>query len=102
MMKREMFPIAKIYVPIARRASLKPETVDELAQSILETGMKNPILMRLDGDRYVLVEGCTGSKPANSSAKPRSQAIWCRRGAINLPIATPPRLALYWPRFGPI
>jgi ParB/RepB/Spo0J family partition protein len=57
MMKREMFPIAKIYVPIARRASLKPETVDELAQSILETGMKNPILVRLDGDRYVLVEG---------------------------------------------
>ena len=57
MMKSEMFPIAKIYVPIARRASLKPATVDELAQSILETGMKNPILVRPDGDRYVLVEG---------------------------------------------
>jgi ParB-like chromosome segregation protein Spo0J len=57
MMKREMFPIAKIYVPVARRTSLKPATVDELAASILETGLKNPILVRPDGERFVLVEG---------------------------------------------
>jgi ParB/RepB/Spo0J family partition protein len=57
MMKREKFAIADIYVPIKRRATLKPETVQELAQSILETGQQSPILVRRDGDRFVLVEG---------------------------------------------
>jgi hypothetical protein len=36
MMRRERFAIANIYVPIKRRATLKPETVQEIAQSILE------------------------------------------------------------------
>jgi len=57
MMKREKFAIADVYVPIKRRATLKPETVQELAQSILETGQQSPILVRRDGDRFVLVEG---------------------------------------------
>jgi ParB-like chromosome segregation protein Spo0J len=57
MMKREKFAIADIYVPIKRRATLKPETVQELAQSILETGQQSHILVRRDGDRFVLVEG---------------------------------------------
>ncbi len=57
MMKREKIPIADIYVPIKRRATLKPETVQELAQSILETGQQSPILVRRDGNRFVLVEG---------------------------------------------
>jgi ParB/RepB/Spo0J family partition protein len=57
MMKREKIPIADIYVPIKRRATLKPETVQELAQSILETGQQSPILVRRDGKRFVLVEG---------------------------------------------
>jgi ParB-like chromosome segregation protein Spo0J len=57
MMKREKFAIADIYVPIKRRATLKPETVRELAQSILESGQQSPILVRRDGDRFVLVEG---------------------------------------------
>ena len=57
MMKREMFPIANIYVPVARRATLKPATVEELAESILQVGLQMPILLRRDGERYVLVEG---------------------------------------------
>ncbi|HEX4554095.1 MAG TPA: ParB N-terminal domain-containing protein [Xanthobacteraceae bacterium] len=57
MMKREKFAIADIYVPIKRRATLKPETVQELARSILESGQQSPILVRRDGDRFVLVEG---------------------------------------------
>ena len=57
MMKREKFPIADIYVPIKRRATLKPATVQELAKSILETGQQSPILVRRDGNRFVLVEG---------------------------------------------
>ena len=57
MMKREKFAIADIYVPIKRRATLKPATVQELVQSILETGQQSPVLVRRDGNRFVLVEG---------------------------------------------
>ncbi len=53
MMKREKFPIANIYVPIKRRATLKPEIVQEIAQSILEIGQQMPILVRQDGDRGI-------------------------------------------------
>ena len=57
MMKHEAIKIADIYVPAKRRATLKPATVQELAQDMLENGQKNPILVRRDGDRFVLVEG---------------------------------------------
>lgn len=57
MMKRELFEIARIYVPVKRRATLEPAKVDALAQSILAEGLKMPILVRPDGDRFVLVEG---------------------------------------------
>jgi len=57
MMRREKFAIADIYVPIKRRATLKPETVQEIAQSMLEVGQQAPILVRRDGDRFVLVHG---------------------------------------------
>jgi len=57
MMRREKFAIANIYVPIKRRATLKPEIVQEVAQSMLEVGQQAPILVRSDGDRFVLVHG---------------------------------------------
>ena len=57
MLKRETFRIADIYVPVKRRSTLKPATVQELAQDMLENGQKTPILVRRDGDRFVLVEG---------------------------------------------
>lgn len=57
MLKREKFAIADIYVPVKRRATLKPATVQDIAQSILEIGQQTPILVRRDGDRFVLVEG---------------------------------------------
>ena len=57
MMKKEKFPITDIYVPVKRRATLKPETVQEIAQSMLEVGQQTPILLRRDGERFVLVEG---------------------------------------------
>jgi ParB-like chromosome segregation protein Spo0J len=56
MMKRETIPIADVYVPIKRRASLE-QRVDELAASILDKGLLAPILVRADGERFVLVEG---------------------------------------------
>jgi ParB-like chromosome segregation protein Spo0J len=57
MMKRETIKIADIYVPVKRRATLKPGTVQELAQDMLQNGQQTPILVRRDGDRFVLVEG---------------------------------------------
>ena len=57
MLKLESFPIAKIYVPVKRRATLKEAVVHEIAESILEVGQQAPIRVRQDGDRYVLVEG---------------------------------------------
>jgi uncharacterized ParB-like nuclease family protein len=57
MMKDERIPIAEIYVPTKRRATLNAETVEELAAAILEEGQKAPILVRHDGKRFVLVEG---------------------------------------------
>lgn len=57
MMKREMFEIARIYVPVKRRATLEPAKVDALAAAIMAEGLQTPILVRPDGDRFVLVEG---------------------------------------------
>jgi ParB-like chromosome segregation protein Spo0J len=57
MMKRETFAIADIYVPVKRRATLKPDLVQEIAASMLEAGQQTPIQVRQDGKRLVLVEG---------------------------------------------
>jgi ParB-like chromosome segregation protein Spo0J len=57
MMKRENFPVAKIYVPIERRKTLVPARVDEIAQSMLKDGQQVPIKVRPDGERFVLIEG---------------------------------------------
>jgi ParB-like chromosome segregation protein Spo0J len=57
MLKRENFPIDKIYVPAARRKTLDPARVDDIARSMLESGQQTPILLRVDGARFVLVEG---------------------------------------------
>jgi sulfiredoxin len=57
MMKREKFAVANVYVPVKRRATLKPDTVQEIAQSMLDVGQQTPILVRRDGDRFVLVHG---------------------------------------------
>lgn len=57
MMKRETFTIADIYVPTKRRATLEQKRVDEIAASMLDTGQQMPILVRPDGERFVLVEG---------------------------------------------
>ena len=57
MIKPESFPIDKIYVPVKRRKALKSEVVQEIAESILEVGQQDPILVRPDENRFVLVEG---------------------------------------------
>ena len=57
MMKRETFAIAKIYVPVKRRATLDPKKAEQIAESILQVGLQTPILVRPDGERFVLIEG---------------------------------------------
>jgi hypothetical protein len=57
MPKPESFPIEKIFVPTKQKKAIKPETVGEIAESILDIGQQAPISVRLDGDRLILVEG---------------------------------------------
>jgi ParB-like chromosome segregation protein Spo0J len=57
MLKRETIAIDAIYVPIKRRATLEQKRVDEIATSILDKGLQAPIRVRVDGARFVLVEG---------------------------------------------
>jgi sulfiredoxin len=57
LMKDQSIPIADIYVPAKRRTTLNPATVTKIAESMLEEGQRTPILVRKDGERYVLVEG---------------------------------------------
>lgn len=57
MPKPESFPIEKIFVPTKQKKAIKPESVAEIAESILDIGQQEPISVRLDGDRLVLVEG---------------------------------------------
>lgn len=57
MLKRESFPISKVYVPAKRRGTANPEIVREIAESMLEIGQQAPILVRRDGDRLILVKG---------------------------------------------
>ena len=49
--------IDDVYVPVKRRQTLDPQTVEQLAESILENGLQTPIGVRQDGERYVLVSG---------------------------------------------
>lgn len=53
----ESFPIEKIFVPTRMKKAINPETVGEIAESILDIGQQAPISVRPDGDRLVLVEG---------------------------------------------
>ena len=52
-------PIAleEIYIPAKRRRTRNDAKVDALALDILENGLKNPIHVRRDEARYVLLEG---------------------------------------------
>ncbi len=57
MLEERTFKTADIYVPAKRRRTLNPKTVDEIAESMIEEGQRTPILVREDGERFVLVEG---------------------------------------------
>jgi ParB-like chromosome segregation protein Spo0J len=50
-------PIDEVYVPAKRRKTLDVDHVESLAEAILVDGLKTPIMVRADKDRWVLVEG---------------------------------------------
>lgn len=56
-MKEQTFRIADIYVPVKRRQTLDPMTVNAIAESMLEEGQRSPILVRQGNNRLVLIEG---------------------------------------------
>jgi hypothetical protein len=55
--KPESFPVEKIHVPDKMRKALKPEVVQEIAESMLDIGQQAPIVVRREKDHFVLVEG---------------------------------------------
>ena len=57
MLKRESFPIERIYVPAKRHAMLDRARVNVIAESMLVSGQMTPIMVRADGARFVLIKG---------------------------------------------
>ena len=57
MLEKQIFPIAKIHVPVKRAKTLDQAKVEEIATSILDEGQRVPIRVRADGERFVLIEG---------------------------------------------
>ena len=57
MLKRESFPIERIYVPAKRHAMLDRARVNVIAESMLVSGQTTAIIVRADGARFVLIEG---------------------------------------------
>jgi sulfiredoxin len=84
MMRREKIAIADIYVPIKRRATLKPETVQEIARSILEVGLQAPILVRRDGERFVLVHGLGTGRPPTVCIASKRARHWAKRQSMDI------------------
>jgi sulfiredoxin len=56
-MREHKIRIDQIYIPMKRRHTVDARRVEALAEDILENGQQNPIWIRRDADRYVLVEG---------------------------------------------
>jgi sulfiredoxin len=52
-----MLAIQDVYVPVKRRQTLDTKKVNAMAESMLAKGQEAPILVRPDGQRFVLVEG---------------------------------------------
>lgn len=57
MLRPVKIKIADIYIPVALRKTIDPAKVQTLAESIAEEGMRTPIHVREDVNRYVLTGG---------------------------------------------
>jgi ParB-like chromosome segregation protein Spo0J len=57
LMKSVPVALADIYVPQKRRETVDAAKVEALAEDIMENGLRSPVQVRRDKDRYVLVAG---------------------------------------------
>lgn len=57
MLKAVAVKVEDIYVPAARRKELDPGKVESIAEEMISEVEENPIQVRRDKDRYVLVRG---------------------------------------------
>jgi ParB-like chromosome segregation protein Spo0J len=57
MMQIIQVKLDSIYIPAERRKTLDASKAGQLAEDILENGMRIPIQVRFDGKRHVLIEG---------------------------------------------
>ncbi|BAM87492.1 conserved hypothetical protein [Bradyrhizobium oligotrophicum S58] len=71
----ESLPIDKIHVPDKKRKALRPELVDEVAESILESGQREAILVRREKDHFVLVEGLHRLEACKALGEPAIKAL---------------------------
>ena len=76
LMRDEIIPIADVYVPVKRRATLDPDIVKKIAESMLEVGQRTPILVRRDGERFVLVEGLHRLEACKALGETRIKALY--------------------------
>jgi sulfiredoxin len=76
MLKSKVLPIDRIPVPVKRRQTLDPLKVRRIAESMLQNGQETPILVREDGERFVLVEGLHRLEAC------RSLAEWTVKGFL--------------------
>ena len=56
-MKSVPVKLDEIYIPAKIRTTLDPAKVETIAESIIADGLKTPIQVRRDKERYVLVTG---------------------------------------------
>lgn len=57
LLKAVAVKIADIYVPMDRRKEIDPERIQAIAEAILDEAEEDPIQVRRDKNRYVLVKG---------------------------------------------
>ena len=67
--------IADIYVPTGRRKEVDPRRVEALAEEILEAAEEQPIQVRRDKDRYVLIRGVNRLEARKSLGEETIQAF---------------------------
>lgn len=82
MLETAVIRLDEIYVPVKRRKTLDPTRVEAIAESIIEHGQQTPIQVRLDKERYVLVEGLHRFEALKALGEETIQALLVRTGNV--------------------
>jgi len=57
LLEKHPIQIELIHVPVRRVKTLEPDKVEAIANDMLENGQTTPVRVRVDGERFVLIEG---------------------------------------------